>query len=121
MTEPAAQLQSSPETPLPRTSTMAIVSLITGILAYVMLPFVGAIAAVITGHLAKKEIRESGGWLIGDGLATAGLILGYVHLALGVVGLCVIMASIALGIATPFLCLPFTNEFDMGLRALAGL
>jgi len=61
VTEPATQLQSSPETPLPRTSTMAIVSLITGILAYVMLPFVGAIAAVITGHLAKKEIRESGG------------------------------------------------------------
>jgi hypothetical protein len=100
---------------------MAVVSLITGILAWFMLPIVGAIAAVITGHLAKKEIRESGGWLVGDGLATAGLVLGYAHLALALLGLCLTLAFIALGIASPLLCLPFTNSLDTGLRALAGL
>jgi hypothetical protein len=100
---------------------MATVSLITGILAWFMLPIIGAIAAVITGHVARKEIRESGGWLVGDGLAAAGLVLGYAHLALAVLGLCVALVFIALGLATPFLCLPFTNSFDAGLRALAGL
>jgi hypothetical protein len=100
---------------------MAIVSLITGILAWFLLPIIGAIAAVITGHMAKKEIRESGGWLVGDGLATAGLILGYAHLALGVLGSCFTLVFIALGLTAPLLCLPFTNSFDAGLRALAGL
>ena len=121
MTEPPATLPPPAETPLPRTSTMAIVSLITGVLAWFMLPVVGGIAAVITGHMAKKEIAGSGGWLTGDGLATAGLVLGYVHLAFAVAALCIILISIVLGIATPLLCLGFSNEFDAGLRALAGL
>jgi hypothetical protein len=100
---------------------MAIVSLITGILAWVMFPIVGAIVAVITGHTAKKEIAESGGWLTGDGLATAGLVLGYVHLGFSVLGLCIVLISIALGITMPAFCFGLSNEFDAGLRALAGL
>ena len=73
------------ETPAP-TSTLSLTSLIMGILGWVFLPIVGAIIAVITGHMAKKEIRESGGMLGGDGLATAGLVLGYSNIALGVCG-----------------------------------
>ncbi|MBE0409159.1 MAG: DUF4190 domain-containing protein [Anaerolineales bacterium] len=71
-----------------QTSTLAIVSLVSGILSWVLLPFVGSIVAVITGHMAKREIRESLGKLSGDGMATAGLILGYVQLALTVLGIC---------------------------------
>ena len=37
----------------------------------------GGILAVIFGHVAKNEIKKSGGQISGDGLATAGLILGY--------------------------------------------
>ena len=66
----------------PRTSSMAIVSLIFGILAYVFLPFVGALIAVICGHSARSEIRRAPpGSLNGDGLALAGLILGWIQLA----------------------------------------
>lgn len=54
-----------------------------GIVGWVLIPIVGGIIAVITGHMAKKEIRESRGLLGGDGLATAGLVLGYSNLALG--------------------------------------
>lgn len=54
-----------------------------GVVGWTLLPIVGAIIAVITGHMAKKEIRESNGLLGGDGLATAGLVLGYSNLALG--------------------------------------
>ena len=69
-------------TAYPRTSSLAIVSLIFGILAYVFLPFVGALVAVICGHSARSEIRRAPpGTIEGDGLALAGLILGWIQLA----------------------------------------
>jgi hypothetical protein len=34
-----------------------------------------AVPAVICGHIAKREMRETG--QRGDGMATAGLVLGY--------------------------------------------
>ncbi|MGH8183683.1 MAG: DUF4190 domain-containing protein [Rhodanobacteraceae bacterium] len=69
-------------TAYPRTSSMAIVSLIFGILAYMFLPFVGALIAVICGHSARSEIRRAPpGTIDGDGLALAGLILGWIQLA----------------------------------------
>jgi hypothetical protein len=61
---------------------MAIISLVSGIVSWFLVPFIGAIVAVITGHMAKNEIRSSAGRLTGDGMATAGLILGYVQLGL---------------------------------------
>ncbi|MEO8355926.1 MAG: DUF4190 domain-containing protein [Chloroflexota bacterium] len=77
-------------TPAPN-STLSLTSLIMGILGWSVIPIVGAIIAVITGHMSKKEIRESNGSLGGDGMATAGLLLGYSNLALG---LCVCLAFI---------------------------
>jgi hypothetical protein len=72
-----------PYTPVYRhDSSLAIASLICGIATWFMIPVIGAIAAVITGHLAKKEIRESGGTLTGDGMAVTGLVLGYIQLGL---------------------------------------
>lgn len=70
-----------------QTSTMAIISLVLGILGWVILPVLGAIGAVITGHLAKSEISKSMGRLTGNGMATVGLVLGYVQIALAVCGL----------------------------------
>jgi hypothetical protein len=78
---PPPQPQQVPAAYLPApTNTLAIVSLASGVLCWVVVPFVGAIVAVITGHLAKREIRRTGEQ--GDMLATVGLILGYVHLVL---------------------------------------
>ena len=45
-------------TPTASNSTLAIVSLVSGILGWSLVPFLGAIVAVITGHMAKKEIRD---------------------------------------------------------------
>ena len=64
----------------PPTNTLAVVSVAAGVASFVFLPFVGAIVAVITGHMARGQIRHTGE--SGSGLALAGLILGYVHLAL---------------------------------------
>lgn len=65
------------------TSSLAIVSLVFGISTWFVLPFVGAIVAVICGHMARNEIRRAQpGTLEGESMATAGIVLGYVHLAL---------------------------------------
>ena len=69
-------------TTAPTTAPTAIFSLIFGILSWCVLPFVGAIGAIICGHIARGEIRRAPpGTLEGDGLAIGGLILGYLHLA----------------------------------------
>jgi hypothetical protein len=66
----------------PPASTSATVSLVFGILAWVILPIIGAVVAIIAGHMARNEIRASGGQLGGAGYATAGLVLGYIQLVL---------------------------------------
>jgi Domain of unknown function (DUF4190) len=77
-------------TPVPRTSTLAIVSIVTGIASWIIIPFLGAIIAIVTGHMAKSEIRGSAGELTGDGLATVGLVLGYIQIVLTCGAICVI-------------------------------
>jgi hypothetical protein len=85
------------------TSSLAIVSLIFGILSWCLLPFIGAIVAVVCGHLARSEIRRStNGPIEGDGMAVAGLVLGYLHLLL-----CVLL--IMIGIAALFFGLALTH------------
>jgi type II secretory pathway pseudopilin PulG len=61
----------------PETSGKAIASLVFGVLAYVILPFIAAIPAVILGHIALSDIKKSAGRLKGQGIAIAGLVLGY--------------------------------------------
>ncbi len=94
--------ENTPPTPIApmvykRDSTLAIASLVCGLLGWTFVPVLGAIAAVVCGHLAKKEIRESNGQLSGDGMALAGLILGYVQigiLILGIVCLVTVLAAV---------------------------
>ena len=70
------------DTPI-RTSGTAIASLIFGVLSWVVLPFIGAILAVVLGHSARKEIsRAPPGTIEGDGMAIAGLILGWAHIVI---------------------------------------
>lgn len=75
------------------TSGLAVTSLVFGILNWFLLPLIGALVAVVTGHMARSDIRRSGRQ--GDGLALGGLILGYVGLVL-FVPMLGILAAIAL-------------------------
>ena len=78
--------------PMPRTSTTAVLSLVFGILSWCVLPLVGAIVAVVTGHVARGEIRRAPpDTLEGDGMAVAGLVLGWTNLALMVLGLFLVL------------------------------
>ena len=93
------QQQYTPLPPIGRpNSTTAIISLIAGITGWTILPFLGAVVAVITGHMAKSEIKRSAGTIGGNGMATAGLILGYLSLALGICALCVLVLLPIMGI-----------------------
>ena len=49
--------------------------------------------AIALGHRARKEIKNSNGTLRGDGLALAGLVIGYIGIGVAVLG---IIAAIAL-------------------------
>jgi hypothetical protein len=72
-----------------KNSGLAIWSLVLGILGLVFLVLcIGplfAIPAVICGHIAYGRIKRSAGAIGGEGLALAGLITGYIAIALGVV------------------------------------
>jgi len=84
------------------TSAMAIVSLVFGIAAWCMLPVVGAVVAIVCGHLARAEIRRGQGQLEGEGFAIAGLVLGYVQIAFGVLVMLFAIAALVLGLSIGF-------------------
>lgn len=70
------------------TSTMAIISLIMAIAGFSFLPLIGSIAALITGYLARKETNATPPTASGDGMAIAGIVMGWVQLGLTIIGLC---------------------------------
>jgi len=76
--------------PLP-TSTLAIVSLVAGILGFTLLPAIGTVVALITGTLARQETRSHPPRASGDGLATAGIVMGWIQVGLSVLGSCIAM------------------------------
>ncbi len=80
--------------PIPRTAPAAIWSLVLAVLSFTCGWLFTAIPAVICGHIARSKIRKSGGALRGMGIATAGLILGYIALTLGVMGIPLLVSMI---------------------------
>jgi hypothetical protein len=74
------QPQSPSQVPPPaqQTHSLAVVSLIFGILGVVnVCPGLGPLIALITGYMAKGEIAREPYRYSGDGLAKAGIILGW--------------------------------------------
>lgn len=66
--------------PAPATNTLAIVSLVLAVLGLTFIPLIASVCAVVCGHVAKGQIKRTGEG--GSGFATAGLIVGYVSVAL---------------------------------------
>jgi len=65
----------------PKTDGGAVTSMILGISSFVLcLGFISGIPAIILGHISWARIRRSAGRLKGEGMALAGLILGYCSL-----------------------------------------
>ncbi|WP_254773799.1 DUF4190 domain-containing protein [Microbacterium sp. cf046] len=73
-----------------KTNTLAIVSLVSSLVGIFIIPFLGSLAGIITGHMSLGQIKRTGEQ--GRGLALAGTILGYVGLGFIVLGLIVFFA-----------------------------
>jgi hypothetical protein len=69
----------------PKTSVLAIWSLVLGILSLMCFSIFTAIPGVICGHKAISRINNSGGGLAGKGLAIGGLITGYLGIAWAII------------------------------------
>ncbi len=74
--------------PVLPSSNLATVSLIAGLLGFTMLPIIGSIIALVTGYEARKETRAVPPRASGDGLATAGIIMGWIEIGLAAIGVC---------------------------------
>jgi hypothetical protein len=100
-----------------QTNPLSIASLVSGLVAWVigglgscafLLLFpplaictwivflVGSIAATVTGHMGRNQIRQSGGMQTGAGMATTGLVLGWVGIVLNVLPVC--LAPVIIGL-----------------------
>ena len=72
----------------PGTNGMAVAAMICGIAQFFGFWLLGTIPAVVLGHIARRQIRQTGEQ--GAGMALAGLILGYVGLGLSVIAVILI-------------------------------
>ncbi len=76
----------------PTTHILAIASLILSILGMLpVLPLIGSIAGIVTGIIARKEIRNRPDLYTGEGTAKAGIILGWIGIGLIVLAACGIL------------------------------
>ncbi len=90
MTTPIEQIKTKPATHF-----LAILSLVLSILGLLpVLPLIGSIAGIVTGTIAKKEIRSQPETYSGEGAAKAGVTLGWIGVGLGVLALLLVCAGL---------------------------
>jgi hypothetical protein len=87
-----------------QTNSLAVISLVAGIGSFFahVIPGIGgftvAVVAVVTGFMARNQIKRTGEQ--GMGYATAGIVIGLVHLVLLVLGVLLLLFLIfVVGIA----------------------
>lgn len=82
--------------PPPPKNDLGVWSLVTGILSWILCPLVLGIVAVATGNASRKAIRD--GLANNTGAATAGLILGWINIALFGAGILVWLGIVLVGL-----------------------
>ncbi len=80
----------------PQTESKAIIALVCAIAAWVVLPLLPAIAALMIGKTARERIASSGGRLTGDGLVTAAKVIAWVNIGLSVLALLLLVLGLGL-------------------------
>jgi hypothetical protein len=61
---------------------MNVFAILSLVLSLIWIGGLGSVGAVVLGHMAKRQIADSEGQQRGDSLATAGLVIGYIGIAL---------------------------------------
>ena len=74
----------------PKTNTLAIVSLVSSLVGVFVIPVIGQIVGIITGHMSLSQIKQTGEG--GRGLGLAGVIIGWVTLGLAILGIILFIA-----------------------------
>ena len=82
--------------PPPPKNDLGVWSLVTGILSWILCPLVLGIVAVATGNASRKAIRA--GLANNSGAATAGLILGWINIALFGAGILIWLGIVLVGL-----------------------
>jgi hypothetical protein len=91
---PVAPVQygNYPVLPQPRTNSMAVGALVCGIgQIFFLLP--ASVAAVVLGHISRSQIKRTGE--AGDGMALAGLVLGWIGISLTVLFTLILIVAFA--------------------------
>lgn len=76
-----------------RTNPLAIVSLVASLVGLFVIPVIGQIVGIVTGHISLKQIKATGER--GRGMGLAGLLIGYISLGLGallIIGFIILVA-----------------------------
>lgn len=71
--------------PAPRLGTWALTSMICGAVSIVTLQWVVALLAVVFGFVGLSEVKKSAGQVEGRGFAIAGVVMGFVSIAISLV------------------------------------
>jgi Domain of unknown function (DUF4190) len=83
----------------PQTDDKAVISLVLGVLSLISLSILAGIPAIIVGRMSRENIRASSGRLIGEGMATAGIVMGWVSVGLAGVLLLVVLLVVIFAVA----------------------
>ncbi|MFO0959029.1 MAG: DUF4190 domain-containing protein [Isosphaeraceae bacterium] len=90
----ATSVLPSTAPPSPPISRLAVVSVVSGVLGWSLLPGLGSILAIVAGHAARARIDASRDRLGGRRLAFAGMVLGYSF----VIAMATLAAAVVLGV-----------------------
>ncbi|MCJ1707233.1 DUF4190 domain-containing protein [Microbacterium sp. VKM Ac-2923] len=78
---------------LPRVNPLAIVALVSSLVGLFVIPLIGQIVGIITGHISLKQVKTTGER--GRGMALSGVLIGYISLGLGILLIIFIAVMIA--------------------------
>jgi Domain of unknown function (DUF4190) len=80
-----------------QTSGKSTAALVMGILGLFLCPLICSVLALVFGYQARREIDNSGGRITGRGSATAGIVLGWIGVALVTAFIALVILGLAVG------------------------
>jgi len=78
-----------------RTEGTAVASLILGILGLIACPLILSIPAIVLGNQAQDRIRQNPTTLDGEGMARAGMIMGWIGVGFAALGVLIFILAAA--------------------------
>lgn len=82
----------------PKTNSYALTSMILGILGIVFTGILTGIPAIIFGYSGRRQIAERQPYEDGGGMATAGIVLGWISVAITVLAIIAVIIVFAVAV-----------------------